>query len=102
MGVLGDDVTRDVLRAAALAAQLPQGSRVMAARNPSSVNGTDVQLLRNIEAYLHLWLWAHSKDGKANVNMPQPVTLPGEEEQHQMAIEQAQAQAASVAAQLGL
>lgn len=102
MGVTGDDLTGNVLRAAALAAQLPEDSRTKTARNPVAVNHTETFLLRNIETCLRLWLWAHSEDGKAKVNMPQPLTLPGEEEQHEMAIEQAQAQAASVAAQLGL
>lgn len=97
LGVLGDETTADVLRAAALAAQLPHNSRTFRVMEPSLQNGTIERLLRQIELNQRSWAWAHSKDAKNNVNEPQPMTLPGEQESVEAARERAEADAMAVA-----
>lgn len=97
LGVLGDETTANVLRAAALAAQLPHESRTFRVMEPSAQNGTVVRLLRQIELNQRSWAWAHTKDAKNNLNEPQPITLPGEQESVEAAQERAEYDAMAVA-----
>lgn len=97
LGVLGDETSADVLRAAALAAQLPHSSRTFCAMEPSAANGTVERLLRQIELNQRSWAWAHTKDAKNNVNEPQPLSLPGEIESVEAARERAEVDAMAVA-----
>lgn len=101
-GVDGEETTREVTRAAALAWQLPRSGRAWRAIDPLGANGTDTSLLRQIEHDLRLWMWAHTKDAKTNTNQPEPMLLPGEREQQEAKVEEAERMASSVASLLGL
>ena len=102
MGLDSDETHRDVLRAAALATQLPRGSRTIAAMAPAAQNGTAEHLLRRIELNQRAWHWAHTKDGQRGANRPEAVPLPGEGEQRDMNVEREERKQGRVAEALGL
>lgn len=80
LNIWHDHDTRDVERAAILAAQLPSDARVRVAFDPlSKVSVTDA-LLRTIEHNQRLWAYAHSKDAKSGANEPKPRLFDGEQE----------------------
>lgn len=93
----GDELTSDVLRAAALTRQLPRTSRTFRAMDPAAENGTVEHLLRRIELNQRQWAWAHTQDAKSGANEPQPITLPGERESVEAAKERAAVDAMAVA-----
>lgn len=102
LGVLGDDTTPDVERAAALARQLPKDSRTLVAEDPTLANGTVELLLRQVELNQRHWAWSHTKDGERGVNEPQPIPLPGEERMNKKKAEQAERDMGDVAAAFGM
>lgn len=102
LGVDGDETTTEVMRAAALAWQLPHDSRAWTAIDPLGSNDVQTMLLRQLEHDLRMWMWAHTKDAKTNQNQPDPIPLPGEAERMEARVEEAERMAVSVAAQLGL
>lgn len=102
LGVLGDETTTDVLRAAALARQLPHDSRTYVAEDPTLANGTVERLLRQMELNQRGYAWAQSKDGKSGTNEPQPIPLPGEELMTERKAEQAERDMGDVAAAFGM
>ena len=102
LGVDGEETTRSVERAAALAFQLPPTSRVWGAIDPMGANTTEAALLRQLEHDMRLWMWAHTKDAKTNTNQPRPMQLRGEAALAEAKAEEAERTAASVASLLGL
>ena len=102
LGVDGEETTEGVMRAAALAWQLPRSSRAWRHVDPLGANDMQTALLRQVEHDLRLWMWAHTKDAKNNVNTPDPIPLPGEAERMEAKFEEAERMASSVASQLGL
>lgn len=102
LGVDGEETTEGVMRAAALAWQLPRDGRAWREIDPLGVNDMQTLILRQIEHDLRLWMWAHTKDAQNNSNQPEPMLLPGEAELAEAKAEEAQRMAASVASQLGL
>lgn len=65
---MGDDYT--IAHAADLAACLPRESRCGIAEDPLNEWTIEARMLAFIEYYAHVWLWAHTKDGKARRNAP--------------------------------
>ena len=102
MGLGSDETHRDVLRAAALARQLPHDSRTVVSMVPVAQNSTAEHLLRQIEVNQRAWHWAHTKDAKNGANQPKWLTLPGEEEQAEIEREREERVAMKVADSLGL
>lgn len=94
-----DDTTDEVLRAAALAYQLPRDGRVMRTLVPTAANGPDLQVLRAIEHDVRGLAWGLGGGKGAG---PEPMRLPGEEELETAAIELQASRAPGVAALLGL
>lgn len=102
MGLESDWTHRDVLRAAALARQLPHSGRTVAAMAPAAQNGTAEHLLRQIELNQRAWHWAHTKDAQRGAQKPERLQLPGESEQHELAVEREEQKQRKVADALGL
>lgn len=102
LGVEAEDTCPRVLRAAALAYQLPRTSRTWVAMDPTNGNQTVEYLLRQMEHNQRMWAWAHSKDAKSGANEPDPLPLPGEEERTRDLEQQELRKAADIAALMGL
>lgn len=64
--------------AAALAVQLPQGSRVMMRIDPDTAYGIKEHYLRLIEYWVKTAVWQHTEDGANGANQPELVPLPSE------------------------
>lgn len=75
-----DRDTRDVTRAAILAAQLPADARVRVAFDPLARLDTADYLLRRIEHNQRLWAYSHTKEAKSGANEPKPIMFDGEQE----------------------
>lgn len=90
------------LRLAALAYQLPAGSRTRRAANPAGAHSTEALLLRQMELNQRYWAWAHTKDAEREENEPEPIWLPGEEREHERAVEREENMALMVAGALGI
>lgn len=99
MDLATDETTDEVLRAAALAYQLPADSRVMRALVPAAQHGADVLLLRRIEHNQRRQAWAM---GGGKGEEPPEIELAGEQELAERAMERAEAMQPQVAAALGL
>lgn len=69
-----------MLRAAALAAQLPHEGRVMRTISPATAHSDELRMLRLIEHNQRKWHWAHTEAAKRGAEEPQPRLLDGEEE----------------------
>lgn len=83
LNIWSDYNTRDVERAAILAAQLPSDARVRVAFDPlARVSMTDA-LLRRVEHNQRLWAYANSKEAKSGANEPKPLLFDGEQERAQ-------------------
>ena len=102
MGLESEETHRDVLRAAALAVQLPHDSRTVVAMAPAAQNGTVEHLLRRVEHNQRMWHWAHTKSARSGANGPEQLALPGEAEQHEMEVERNERNALLVADSFGL
>lgn len=89
-------------RMAALARQLPPGSRTKAALFPAGAHSTEAILLRQMELNQRAWAWAHTKDGERGENEPEPIWLAGEEREHELRIEREESKALTVADALGI
>ena len=94
-----EETTDEVLRAAALAYQLPRGGRVMRALVPTAGNGDELRMLRAIEHDVRGLAWGLGGGRGAE---PEPMRLPGEEELELTAMELQASRAPGVAALLGL
>lgn len=65
--------------AAILCAQLPRGGRVFRVLDPDNEAAAyDVQLLRNIEYWLHVLAWQQTENGVKGREEPSPAPLPSE------------------------
>lgn len=102
MGLDGDEATRDVLRCAALAYQLPADGRVWRTLNPAGQHDQKTRLLRQMELNQRSWAWAHTKDAESKSNQPEPMLLDGEEEAYEEAVARQEASRADVADALGI
>lgn len=80
LNIWGDYNTRDVERAAILAAQLPSDARVRVAFDPLARVSMADALLRRVEHNQRLWAYANSKDAKSGANEPKPLLFDGEQE----------------------
>ena len=96
-----DDCTREVLRASALARQLPPESRLKQSLLPDS-HSLEVQLLREIEYNQRLWHWANTEEAKKKDTAPQRMLLPGEEDAYENAVADAEREAIRMADRLGI
>ena len=76
LGLDGDETTRDVRRAAILAAQLPEDSRIVRAVAGTTWSTSDY-MLRNIEHATRIMLWRDS-DPKKRGEFPTPILAPNE------------------------
>ena len=76
LGLDGNDTTREVVRAAILAAQLPEDSRTVRAIAGTTWSTSDY-LLRNIEHAARIILWRDS-DPKKRGEFPEPIPAPNE------------------------
>lgn len=74
----GTDTTDDVIRAAALCAQLPKGARTRGRENPDEEWKLAEQLLRAVEYDIRSILWAVAS--KKGTKRPKPIELPSESE----------------------
>ena len=77
----GLDATRigkeiDVIRAAALAAQLRPGARVWRGMGEGLAWGLDCQMLAAIECWAHRLWWSMTEDARSGGNPPDPIHLP--------------------------
>ena len=83
-------VDYSALHAADLAANLPEGSRVLASIDPQSVWTSDRSLMAAMVNDLNWLVWAKTKDGQHNRNRPRIVGVseqPGERKIVGMAME---------------
>lgn len=74
-----------VLHAAALCAELPSNSRIIKAINPKAAWDEEKRLLALIEYWVHLNVWAKSKDAKSKRNKPKIIEPKGKEKQKDIA-----------------
>lgn len=101
MGLGSDETHAQVLRAAALARQLPRECRVRRALAPAASHSPELRMLRQMELNQRLWHWAHAKESERG-DEPQPILLDGEAELHEAEVEEQRRTAADVAAAFGL
>lgn len=73
---LGSSLT--LRRAGLLATQLPYGSRIARALNPSHVWDWQEVLLANIANSLKILVWSKTEDGQKGQNFPDMFTVPGQ------------------------
>lgn len=97
----GDDVTRLLLWLAALAAQLPDTSRVAVAAHPENAWTTSDYLLRSVEFQLRAFAWALA-GGEKTGPRPEPIYSPGESANFDAIAKEAERMADNVASVLGI
>lgn len=100
-GLDGDETTKDVLRAAILAYQLPHDSRVWTAIAPSRAHDESRQLLRRIEYNQRAFAWAQADKTKRGPE-PEPMLLNGEEELMEKQAQREKQEQESVAKHFGI
>lgn len=74
----GDETTDEVLRLAALCAQLPRGSRTMRAASPALEWTDEAYLLARVEHAVRHLAWMLSEDGAKGANRPRPLPTPAQ------------------------
>lgn len=99
MGLDGEEEVPWVVRAAALAWQLPPGGRVKRALMPAAGNDDALLILRRIELNQRSYAWSRA-GGKGKE--PEPLPLRGERELAEAERHKEESKAPSVAARLGL
>ena len=102
LNIWHDNNTRDVERAAILAAQLPSDSRTRVAFDPFSRVSVSDALLRRIEHNQRLWAYSHSKEAKSGANEPKPLLFDGEQERVEREAARAARHSRYVAERFGL
>ena len=96
-----DENTRDVKRAAILAAQLPRDARVHVEIDPRAQVTLADYFLRQIDYNQRVWMYAHAKESSRG-DEPLPAMLPGEEKAREKAADKAALDSKYVAEQFGL
>lgn len=99
MDLATDETTDEVLRAAALAYQLPRDGRVWRSLAPTAQHGADVLLLRRIEHNQRLYAWSR---GGGKGEEPAEIELAGERELSERNRRHDESMQPRVAALLGL
>lgn len=97
----GDKTTPLVLWLSALAAQLPDTSRVAVAAHPENAWTTGDYLLRSVEFQLRAFAWALAGGEKTGPN-PEPICSPGESAHFDAIAKEAERMADNVASVLGI
>lgn len=97
----GDDATPLLSWLAALAAQLPDTSRVAVAAHPENAWSTGDYLLRSVEFQLRAFAWALA-GGEKTGPRPEPIYSPGESAHFDAIVKEAERMADNVASVLGI